>query len=579
MINKNLLADSLTGSALRRALDATSSQQGVKLQPMLNDKQEAVAEPLVISNLRVDREKNHLKVQLLGDNKKLNTWARWTLFRLLTKHRNLLHESNSLAVQHTELAENKLTLTLEMPRLLDKVFNREFFRVDLNQQLVLPITLHLGSLNIVGTLEDFSAGGCRVALSPQLALHLIQPIDTPLLSTITFPNGEKLSSPIQMTYLQPQEDFKYALVGCHFLHESAEAEKEFVHHAFEIEREVARLSNVQRRVKHQSPLFVLPDKNLPKSAGFEDHLSSIAKMLMPLGYAAKIVALADQLALQALLLAMKKKLDPKQFKPLAVDFIEALEANTNAVQLALQQPNPAINPVVLHTLRVTSHCFPLAFKIGISSGLQLPVMMSLLLHDLGKLSVSHHPCFNPLKLKPSKLRLLKQHQIQLLRAAGDLHWIPPSLGESLMVNANERLDGSGYPRGLKQDRLDTLSRLVAVCKVLDCLVHGYSNPPKRWRDAYKWVHRRKDWFDFSMLRCFIKSYGLRPLNSRVLYSRGFLASVTQVGKQGEILEVMLLKSTKHPLEAIQGRRINTAAEFAKLGKIVSTLEPKKAKPV
>ncbi|GLR64795.1 HD domain-containing phosphohydrolase [Marinospirillum insulare] len=573
MQKKNIISDRLTGLVLKRALDAASSQTGVKLQALVNDKQVADVEPIVIASLLVDREKNHLKIQLRGVSQEINAWARWTLFRLLTKHRNLLHESNSLEVLHTEIKDDKLTLTLEMPNQLVKVFNREFFRISLGQHLVLPVTLHLDNLTVEGRLVDFSAGGCRVALSPQLALYLIQPVNAPLRSTITFPNGQTLTTSFEMTYLQPQENFTHALVGCHFIHESLDDEKLFVHRTFEIEREVARLSNVQRTVKHQSPLFIAKDKKAYKNIGLEKNLSPIAALLMPQGYAIKIQTWADQLALQALMLAMNQKLKPNKLKPLAIELIEALEKDENAFRLALHQANTAsINPVILHTLRVISHCFPLVFKIGIRRGMELAVMMSLLLHDLGKLSVSRQPCFNPLKLMPEKLRLMKQHQIQLLRAASALRWIPPSIGESLMVNANERLDGSGYPRGLQQDKLDALSRLVAVCKVLDCLVHGYNDPAMRWRDAYKWVHRHKHWFDMPMLKHFIRLYGLRPLCSRVVYSGGFVASVTQVGKQGEILEVVLLKSNKHPAASI-GRRVNTPEEFAKLGKIKGTLGP------
>lgn len=515
MQKKPIASDSLTGLVLKRALDTASTQTGLKLQPFVNDKQAADVEPIAVASLLVDRDKQCLKLQLIGTSEDLNTWTRWGLFRLRIKHRNLLHETNSLEVLSTKLDEGKLTLTLEMPQQLNKVFDREFFRVNLNQRIKLPVTLHLGSLlEITGILEDFSAGGCRVALSPQLALHFIRPIEHSLTCTITFPNGYQLNTPFEMTYLKPQEGFLYALVGCHFQHNSLQDEKEFMRYAFEIEREISRLSHIESVVKYPSPLFETLDKKAHKNVITAKHLDALAINLMPKGYAEKIQALADQLALQALLLAMHSTLNANKLKPLAIDFIDALETNGNTVRLALQQPHPSINPVILHTLRVISHCFPLVFKIGINRGMELPVMMSLLLHDLGKLFVSEQPCFNPLKLTPDRLRLMKQHQIQLLRAASALKWIPPNIGESLMVNANERLDGSGYPRGLGQEKLDALSRLVAVCKVLDCLIHGYNDPAMRWRDAYKWVYKHQHWFDLSMLRGFIQHYGLQPLASQ-----------------------------------------------------------------
>lgn len=314
MQKKKMISDSLTGLVLKRALDTASLQQGMRLQPLVNDNQEAVAEPVNVSRLVVDREKNCLKVQLRGDNKEINTWAGWSLFRLLTKYRNLLHESNSLAVLHTEISNNQLTLTLEMPKQLTKVFNREYFRIYLGTHLVLPVTLHLDNLTISGTLEDYSAGGCRVALSPQLALHLLRPLEQPLRITITFPNGKTLTTLFEMTYLQPQNSFLYALVGCHFQHESLQEEKAFMHYAFEIEREVARLSNVERSVKHQSSLFKVSKTSHSKKA-IQKNKASIIDKLVPEVYQLKIKALADQLALQALLVAMNQKLEANRFKP------------------------------------------------------------------------------------------------------------------------------------------------------------------------------------------------------------------------------------------------------------------------
>ena len=36
-------------------------------------------------------------------------------------------------------------------------------------------------------------------------------------------------------------------------------------------------------------------------------------------------------------------------------------------------------------------------------------------------------------------------------------------------NHHEYLDGSGYPRGLKDDQLDILTRILTVCDIFDSL--------------------------------------------------------------------------------------------------------------
>ncbi|MBE0509013.1 MAG: PilZ domain-containing protein, partial [Marinospirillum sp.] len=557
----------LTGTLLRRAMDTAIQQGGIKIQPLVRDDQTALDEPWPVTHLQFDREHGQIKVQLSGDEQQIGFLARWSLFRLYIKHRNLLYESDPLDVLHTALGAEKLQLTLVLPAYFSKVFHREFFRVYLESRVKIQARLHLPGLDLLGQLEDLSAGGCRMALPPQAALHLLQPFsETPKCSLI-FPNGESVTTPFELTYLQPDEGFLHAQVGCHFAHESPDDERRFFHYTLEAEREIARLTNVQRVSKFPSRLFQRPEKKAEQAKRKTRHEQTDAELLMPTGYADIIQQLADQLALQVLRLSGLHKLDADRMKPLAMRLIELLDNNENAIRLALQLPNPGINSILLHTLRVATFCFPLAFKIGLARGQELQVMVSLLLHDLGKLFVSRQPCFNPQKQSHETLRQMKQNQIHLLRAAAKLHWISPSIGESLLVNANERLDGSGYPRGLEAEQLDPLSRMISVAKVLDCLVHCYHDPSMRWRDAYKWVYQHDEWFDKPMLKRFIKRYGLRPVGSRLVYKNGYLACVTQVDKHGEVLEVVLLQYLKNPNASIRGDRINRPEDLQALGAI------------
>lgn len=567
MDSQQSIDDRLTGMVLRRALDAAIIHGGIKIQPLVKEDQAAMDEPWPVTHLSVDREMNQLKVQLTGDAQQMSFLARWSLFRLFIKHRNLLYESDPLDVVQTQPGTEKIRLTLTFLAFFSKVFHREFFRVYLESRVLIQARLHLPGVDLVGHLEDLSAGGCRVSISPQAAMQLLQPLGANLRCTLTFPSGESVNTAFEMSYLQPNESFTVALVGCHFVHESPDDERRFFHYTLEAERELARLTNVQRVSKYPSRLFQKPDQKPEVIQRKNRHKMTDVELLMPAGYAEIVHQLADQLALQVLRLSSRHKLDAEKVRLVATRLIELLDQNENAIRLALQLPNPGINPILLHTLRAATFCFPLAFKIGLARGQELPVMVSLLLHDLGKLFVSRQPCFNPIKQSNETLRHMKQNQIHLLRAAADLHWISPSIGESLLVNANERLDGSGYPRGLEANRLDALSRVIAVTKVLDCLVHCYHDPSMRWRDAYKWVYQHQQWFDNAMLKRFIKRYGFRPVGSRIVFSRGYLACVTQVDKHGEILEVMLLQDLKDPEATIRGDRISRPQDLQALGAI------------
>ena len=53
----------------------------------------------------------------------------------------------------------------------------------------------------------------------------------------------------------------------------------------------------------------------------------------------------------------------------------------------------------------------------------------------------------------------------------------------LVLDHHERLDGSGYPRGLAGDELDARARILAVCDVYDALVSDRVYRPRGRRSA------------------------------------------------------------------------------------------------
>ena len=92
-----------------------------------------------------------------------------------------------------------------------------------------------------------------------------------------------------------------------------------------------------------------------------------------------------------------------------------------------------------------------------------------LLHDMGKLSVPCAVLSKPGPLDDDELAAIRRHPEageRLLRALGG--FAPGVL--RLVLDHHERLDGSGYPRGLAGDELGVATRILAVCDVYDALV-------------------------------------------------------------------------------------------------------------
>jgi HD-GYP domain-containing protein (c-di-GMP phosphodiesterase class II) len=122
-----------------------------------------------------------------------------------------------------------------------------------------------------------------------------------------------------------------------------------------------------------------------------------------------------------------------------------------------------------HTRRVAM----LAVQVGEALGLP-PARLRLLavgglLHDMGKLAVPCAVLAKPGPLDDAEFAEIRKHPEAGERLLRDLGGFAPGVLR-LVLDHHERLDGSGYPRGLAGDELDITTRVLAICDVYDALV-------------------------------------------------------------------------------------------------------------
>ncbi|WP_114417997.1 HD domain-containing phosphohydrolase [Marinospirillum perlucidum] len=577
MRNRNHDRDTLIGVQARMAFEAAQQAGEIKLQP-LDSAEEAADEPWSVTHVDWSPQDRLLEMRLSASEHQLMQIARRHLFCIYIKHQNQQFVSAPLEVVFAQPGEESLSLRLPFPQAFTKVFHREFFRVYIAGKLDIRLRLSLPQGVLSGQLLDISAGGCQAGIPFQAALYLLQPLSSKLQGQLLFPQGEEANVDLEISYIQPSEDFSQALLGCHFLHSDPDAEKNFFHYTLEAEREIARLSHPDQTRLKPSTLFTpaATPRPQPSSAAPAPVARKKRGDLMTAKQAEKLKGYADELAGQALLLAAGKSLDSSRLRNLAEAYLSHLDNREAELLLTLEQPHPGIHPVILHTLRVTARCYPLVFRLGINRSYDLPVLVALLLHDLGKLFIGSRPCLNPLKVTADQqrkklLRRFKSQLVQLLRSAEELNWIPKALGESLIVNANERLDGSGYPRGLTGRKLDPLSRLLEVVKLLDCQVRGYGSSPLSWQQAYQTVIAQGNRFDRDALDTFVGYHGLRPIGSQVAFASGHQGCVAGVSSSGRIEEVLVLKSPEASSEQ-PGDKLTTT-DLERLGGLVENKSP------
>jgi len=142
----------------------------------------------------------------------------------------------------------------------------------------------------------------------------------------------------------------------------------------------------------------------------------------------------------------------------------ALAATVEAMGAAVEMRDPY---TAGHQTRVTKVARAIANEIGWSDEAIEALALAGQVHDLGKLRIPAEILTKPGRLTESEFALIREHpgaSYDLLKGI-DFPW---PIAE-IAYQHHERLDGSGYPRGLKGDAILPEARVLAVADVFEAM--------------------------------------------------------------------------------------------------------------
>jgi HD-GYP domain-containing protein (c-di-GMP phosphodiesterase class II) len=122
-----------------------------------------------------------------------------------------------------------------------------------------------------------------------------------------------------------------------------------------------------------------------------------------------------------------------------------------------------------HTRRVALLAARVGAELKLPPATQRHLAVGGLLHDIGKLSVPLAILRKPAALSDDEYSAVKRHPEAGRRLLEELGGFSPTV-RSLVSDHHERLDGTGYPRGLRAEELPLHTRVLTVCDVYDALV-------------------------------------------------------------------------------------------------------------
>ncbi len=193
-----------------------------------------------------------------------------------------------------------------------------------------------------------------------------------------------------------------------------------------------------------------------------------------------------------------KKADSKGWKPVEINLLAA-SANMIAQTLERQMVTAqiklhfiqltkmisramfAVDPyTVSHQERLATLAVTIGEKAGLNSEELEWLRVGALLHDIGKAAVPNTILSKPGKLTDEEWVLIRSHVKRGHEMLQDMD-LPENVMD-MVLNHHERLDGSGYPNGIRGDKLSTESRILGICDVVEAMSSHRPYRPARKKD-------------------------------------------------------------------------------------------------
>ena len=150
---------------------------------------------------------------------------------------------------------------------------------------------------------------------------------------------------------------------------------------------------------------------------------------------------------------------------------EALNSLENAYRSTLKALTAALETRDLethgHSERVVSYSMRLGREYGLDSERTKSLEFGSLLHDIGKIGVPDLILRKPAKLTSEEWVLMRQHPLhgqQILRGIEFLEG-----AARVVAQHHEKWDGSGYPLGLRAEKIDVCARIFSVADAFDAI--------------------------------------------------------------------------------------------------------------
>jgi putative nucleotidyltransferase with HDIG domain len=120
-----------------------------------------------------------------------------------------------------------------------------------------------------------------------------------------------------------------------------------------------------------------------------------------------------------------------------------------------------------HSTNVAKYASNIAFLCNKDYNNYYNLVIAALLHDIGKIAIRDHILYKPSKLDNDEFKNIKNHVIAGFKIVNDFDFLEESA--NMILQHHERIDGSGYPNGIKGEAITFEGKVIGLCDSFDAL--------------------------------------------------------------------------------------------------------------
>jgi len=207
---------------------------------------------------------------------------------------------------------------------------------------------------------------------------------------------------------------------------------------------------------------------------------------------------------------------------------EAVTQNRTAL-VALTAMRNYDNYTFTHMVNVSILTMGQARALGIEGRLLREFGLSALMHDIGKVRTPKEILNKPEKLTDEEFTIMRRHTVdgaEILRRTPEM----PILAPVVAFEHHLRLDGTGYPFGVRRQSLNAGTMLCSISDIYDAMRSQRAYQQAFPTERILAVLKRNDGtqFDQNLVRRFVQLLGIYPPGNLVKLSTGEVAVVAKV---------------------------------------------------